>query len=184
MKLRTILAGTALAAVAAPAAAGLRHRRSKEAPRSAATSPSFLELILHRSRPRGSTTFPKAKTYEMAFDAQVTATDTPTLLTLADGEAVPGAKLGHLASGAKRLPLPLEARVGSAAFQSLEAPVDPLLTRWNDAITRQKATVKLRQRVKGKSHRELPQAHLGHALDGDAVAALRGHRKSRKGDLK
>jgi hypothetical protein len=149
MKLRTILAGTVLAAVAAPAAAWAQTPPVEGGTEVGGFAPSFLELILPAS-PAGFTTFPKAKTYQMAFDVQVTATDTPTLLTLADGDAVSGAKLGHLASGAKRLPLPLEARVGSA-FQSLEAPVDPLLTRWNDAITRQKATVRLRQRVKGKA---------------------------------
>ena len=45
----------------------------------------------------------------MSFDAQVTATDAPTLLTLADGDATSGSKLGHISVGSKRLPAPLEA---------------------------------------------------------------------------
>jgi hypothetical protein len=149
MKLRTILAATALGAVAAPAA------WAQTPPVDGGTEvggsvPSFIELILAQPS-TGFTTFPRARTYTMSFDAQITATDAPTLLTLADGEVATGSKLGHLSSGAKRLPLPLEARVGSGAFQALDQPVDPLLTRWSEAKTREKATVQLRQKVKGKA---------------------------------
>jgi hypothetical protein len=87
----------------------------------------------------------------MSFDAQVTATDEPTLLTLADGDATSGSKLGHISVGSKRLPAPLEATVGKAAFQPLDGSVDPLLTKWTEAGTRVKTTVKLRQKVKGKA---------------------------------
>ena len=87
----------------------------------------------------------------MSFNAQVTTTDAPTLLTLADGDATSGSKLGHISVGSKRLPSPLEARMGKAAFQGLDSSVDPLLTRWTQQVTRQQATVKLRQKVKGKA---------------------------------
>ena len=149
MKLRTILAATALGAVAAPAA-WAQTPPIEGGVGVGGTVPSFLELIL--TQPKTSfNSFPRAKTYAMSFEAQITATDAPTLLTLADGEATKGSKLGHLAAGSRRLPLPLEARVGRAAFQPLDQSVDPLLTRWSDAGTRQKATVQLRQRVKGKA---------------------------------
>jgi hypothetical protein len=149
MKLRTILAGAALAAVAAPAA-WAQAPPVEGGTEVGGSVPSFLELILTQPS-TAFTTFPRARAYEMAFDAQVTATDAPTLLTLADGQAASGSKLGHLVSGSKRLPLPLEARIGTAAFQSLDESVDPLLTKWNESMTRQKATVKLRQKVNRKA---------------------------------
>lgn len=150
MKLRTILAGTVLAAVAVPAGAWAQAPPIEGGTEVGGSVPSFLELIL--SQPAaGFTTFPKVKTYEMAFDAQVTATDSPTLLTLADGDVAAGSRLGHLSSGSKRLPLALEARVGTAAFQPLDQAVDPLLTKWTEAATRAKATVMLRQQVKRKA---------------------------------
>jgi hypothetical protein len=152
MKLRTILAGMALAALAAPAAS---MAQSPPDPVSGGTDiggsvPSFLELILAQPT-KGFAAFSKTKSYEMSFDAQVTATDAPTLLTLADGDATSGSKLGFISIGSKRLSAPLEATVGKAAFQPLNGSVDPLLTKWTDSGTRQKATVKLRQKVTGKA---------------------------------
>ena len=151
MKLRTILAGAVLAVLAAPAA----WAQSPPDPVSGGTNvggsvPSFLELILAQPT-KGFAAFSKTKSYEMSFDAQVTATDAPTLLTLADGDATSGSKLGHISVGSKRLPAPLEATVGKAAFQPLDGTVDPLLTKWTKSGTRDKATVKLRQKVKGKA---------------------------------
>ena len=88
----------------------------------------------------------------MSFNAQVTATDSPTLLTLADGDAA--TRLQARAPRHRRqAPAARRWRRASARRRSRRstAPVDPLLTRWNDAVTRQKATVKLRQKVKGKA---------------------------------
>ena len=73
------------------------------------------------------------------------------MLTLADGDFSTGSKLGYLTSGSKRLPLPLEARADKGAFQSLDSSVDPLLTRWTEAMARQKATVRLRQKVRNRA---------------------------------
>lgn len=143
MKLRTILAGTAVAALAAAPAA------SAQVTEVGGTVPSFMELIL-TERSKGFASFSKTKTYEMSFNAEVTATDAPTLLTLADGDATGGSRLGYISVRNKRLPSPLEATVGKTAFQPLDSPVDALLTRWNRAQTREAATVKLRQKVKGK----------------------------------
>jgi hypothetical protein len=149
MKLRTIIAATAISAVAAPAA------WAQTPPISGGTDvggvvPSFLELIL--VQPKSSfTSFPKAKTYTTSFDVSVTTTDDAMLLSLADGDVTRGSKLGRLTSGSKRLPLPLEARVGKAAFAPLDQAVDPLLTRWTQAATRSKATVNLRQKVRTRA---------------------------------
>jgi hypothetical protein len=54
-------------------------------------------------------------------------------------------------SGSHRMPLPLEATVGKAAFQGLNASIDPLLVTYDDAVTRKAATVKLRQKVRAKA---------------------------------
>jgi hypothetical protein len=110
---------------------------------------STMELILEQ--PQGFATFSKAKTYTASFDARVIATDAPTLLSVADGDATKDPKRGHISVGGKRLPAPLEATVGSTAFQPLDQPVEPLLTRWTDAVAQAEATVKLRQKVTRKS---------------------------------
>jgi hypothetical protein len=149
MKLRTILAATALGAVAAPAAL------AQTPPIEGGTEvggvvPSSLELTL--TQPKASLSkFPRARTYKTSFDALVTATDETTLLTLADGEVSKGSKLGHMARGSRRLPEPLEARVGRSAFQTLAQSVDPLLKRWNEPGSRVKTTVQLRQKVSRKA---------------------------------
>jgi hypothetical protein len=150
MKLRTILAGTAIVATAAPAAASAQTPPISGGTEIGGVVNSFLELSLTQPS-KGFATFSKTKSYQMSFKAQVTATDAPTQLTLADGDATSGSKLGHISIGSKRLPSPLEARVGRSAFQPLDASVDPVLTRWNSAMTRANATVKLRQKVKGKA---------------------------------
>ena len=149
MKLRTILAATALSAVAAPAA-WAQTPPIEGGTEVGGVAPSFLELTLTQPK-AGLSTFPRARTYTTSFDAMVTATDDTTLLTLADGDAASGSKLGRMASGSKRLPQPLEARVGRSAFQSLAQSVDPLLTRWNEPGSRVKTTVQLRQKVSAKT---------------------------------
>ena len=150
MKLRTIVAGTALAALVAAPAAMAQTPPVDGGTEVGGTVPSFLELILTQPS-KGFASFSKTKSYEMSFNAHVTTTDAPTLLTLADGDATSGSKLGHISVGTKRLPSPLEARMGKAAFQGLDSSVDPLLTRWTEQVTRRQATVKLRQKVKGKA---------------------------------
>ncbi len=150
MKLRTIIAATALSAVAAPAAWAQGTPPIEGGTVVGGVTPSFLELTLTQPR-AGLSTFPRARTYTTSFDALVTATDDTTLLTLADGDAASGSKLGRMASGARRLPQPLEARVGRSAFQSLAQSVDPLLTRWNEPGARVKTTVQLRQKVTART---------------------------------
>ena len=152
MKLRTILAGAALVALAVPAAAPAQSQPVDGGTKVGGTVNSYLELILNQPA-RGFAAFSKTKSYEMSFSATAISTDEPTLLTLADGDATRGSKLGHISIGKKRLPSPLEARVGKAAFQPLDDSVDPLLTRWTEVTGRENGTttVKLRQKVKGKA---------------------------------
>ena len=42
---------------------------------------------------------------------------------------------------------PLEARVGSAAFQPLDATIDPLLAEFRRPVANERATIRLRQRI-------------------------------------
>jgi hypothetical protein len=146
-----MLLGAALATAVAPAAAWAQEPPPVDGGVGIGGSvASYLELIL--TPPDSSfASFAKPRTYTTSFKATITATDRPTLLTLADGDATTGSRLGHLASGAKRLPLPLEATVGKAAFQGLDASIDPLLTRFDNVVTRQTATIRLRQQVRVKA---------------------------------
>jgi hypothetical protein len=150
MKLRTILAVSALAALSAPAAASAQTPPVDGGTQVGGIAPSFLELIVNQPA-KGFASFTKSKSYELSFDASATATDSPTQLSIVDGDVASGSKRGHLSVGSKRLASPLEATVGKAAFQPLDASTDPLLNRWSDVMTRSKATVKLRQKIKGKS---------------------------------
>jgi hypothetical protein len=108
---------------------------------------SSLELVL--TQPNGLSTFKKSGTYKLSFSAMATTTDDFTQLSIADGDATSGSKLGYMASGSKRLKDPLEARVGSKAFQPLTASVDPLLTTWSGPLARKPVTVNLSQKVRG-----------------------------------
>jgi hypothetical protein len=109
---------------------------------------SYLELIVNQ--PSGFSKFKKSGTYQLSFNVLATGTENLTQLSVADGDAASGSKLGHMSAGAKRLPDALEARVGSAAFQPLDESIDPLLARWAQPITRKTSKVTLRQKVRGK----------------------------------
>lgn len=152
MRVVNIVLGAALAAAAVvPATAA----RAQAPPVGGGTGvggvvPSYLELIL--GKPTSSfASFHKARTYTSSFEAMVTATDKPTLLALADGDATSGSRLGRLMSGSHRMPQPLEARVGRSAFQGLDSSIDPLLATYSSAVSRKATTVRLRQKVRGKA---------------------------------
>jgi hypothetical protein len=152
MKLRTFIAAAAVgaAATAAPVALAQTPDPVNGGTTIGANVASSLELIL--SQPKASfATFSKAKTYSTSFDALVVTTEPGAQLSLADGEVASGSKMGRLASGRKLLPLPLEARVGKKSFTTLNAPVASMLTSWNEPVSRAKATVNLRQKVRAKA---------------------------------
>ena len=90
-----------------------------------------------------------AGTHAMTIQARVTTTEERALLSIADGDAESGPLLGRIpdASG-EPLRRPLEARVGrTAAFQPLDAFIDPLLIAWRRPVANATARVELRQRV-------------------------------------
>lgn len=150
MKLRTILAATvATTAVAAPVASA-QTQPVEGGTKVGGTVPSMLELSLTQPPTATFSAFTKAKTYSTSFTAGVTSTDDTAFLSLADGDATSGSKLGHFVSKGKALPSPLQASV-KGAFLPLDTTLDPQLTKWTDAVTHSPATVKLRQKVTGKS---------------------------------
>jgi|tagenome__1003787_1003787.scaffolds.fasta_scaffold20199410_1 hypothetical protein len=160
MKLRTILAVTALGAAGVPAS--LAQAQTPPDPISGGTViggvvSSFLELSV--TQPTSAfTKFTKAKTYSASFKASATTTDDTALISIADGEVASGSKLGRLTSGSKKLPLALEARAGKGAFQRLDTSVAPLLARLSGPATRATSTISLRQKVQRKvsgSYRKL-----------------------------
>jgi hypothetical protein len=110
--------------------------------------PSAMELIL--TQPNGFSTFKRAGSFTLKYNVMATTTEGVALLSIVDGDATSGSKLGHMSAGGKRLPDPLEARAGSAAFQPLDASVDPLLKRWTGPLAREATTVTLRQKVRSK----------------------------------
>ncbi len=92
--------------------------------------------------------------------------------------------MGRLASGSKLLPLPLEARVGKSAFAPLNTPVESQLDAAGPgAGARGKATVNLRQQVKGKASGQLPQGPARHAFHGHTVGATRATNQRRTKEI-
>lgn len=116
--------------------------------------PSVLSLSL--SEP--SRFVRRGSAYVSIIRAEVTATDAPTRLSLADGEAGSGRRRGHLASGKSILAAPLRAASGGP-FRSLDARVAPSLTQWRKPVSHAAAQIRLRQvapsRRALRNHRKL-----------------------------
>lgn len=87
--------------------------------------------------------------YDATVAVEVTATDAPVRLSLADGEASGGGRRGRLVGAGKILSSPLEAAVGHGPYRSLDSGVDPQLTEWSEPLANQTATVRLRQAYRG-----------------------------------
>ncbi len=88
------------------------------------------------------------RVYAAGISVEVTATEAPTRLTIADGEAFAGRRRGHLAQGSAILSAPLWAAT-SGTYRSLDDSVDPLLERWGEPVSDVAATIHLRQTVRG-----------------------------------
>jgi hypothetical protein len=110
------------------------------------TVPSMLDLSL--DEPSGFASFPAGPgEHELAIRTRVTTTTNRALLSVVDGEETSGRRLGHLASGGSVLDQPLEARVGSEAFQPLDGTMDPLLAEFSRPVAGDRTTIRLRQRI-------------------------------------
>ena len=88
--------------------------------------------------------------YTATIRVEVTATEAPTRLTIADGEASAGRRRGHLVRGASILAAPLRAAGSRGAYRSLDVRVDPLLELWSEPVANATAKIWLRQTVRGR----------------------------------
>jgi hypothetical protein len=91
----------------------------------------------------------KRSVYDATIAVEVTATEEPTRLSLADGEAFSGRRRGHLVRGSLILANPLRAAAGKGPYRSLDATVDPMLEEWGEPVSLEAATIRLRQTVRG-----------------------------------
>ena len=105
-----------------------------------------IELILPDTH--GFASFKRAGSFTLSFNVMATTTETGAELSIVDGDSSSGSKLGHMSAGSKRLPDPLEARVGNAAFQPLDETFEPFSLK--GPFTRKKSKVTLRQKVRSK----------------------------------
>lgn len=87
--------------------------------------------------------------YDATIPVEVTATDAPARVSLADGEAISGARRGHLVRGRSSLATALQAAVGRGRFGSLDASMAPVLEQWGEPVSLEAATIRLRQAVRG-----------------------------------
>ncbi len=90
--------------------------------------------------------------YDATIAVEVTATEEPTRLSLADGEAIAGSRRGRLVRGASTLKIPLRAAAGRGPYRSLDVSVDPVLQEWSEPVSLAPTTIHLRQTVRG-AHR-------------------------------
>ncbi len=97
--------------------------------------------------------------YSARIAVEVTATDAPVRLSLADGEATSGARRGHLVRGRSILAPALRAAAGRGGLRSLDANVDPVLEQWGEPVSLEAATIQLRQVVRGAHHPPIGDYH-------------------------
>jgi hypothetical protein len=96
----------------------------------------------------GFATFPAGPgSHELTIDARVTLTTGRATLSVADGDAAAGRRLGRMASRVAVLRRPLQATVGSSAFRPLSLPIEPPLEEFLEPVANAPATVRLRQRI-------------------------------------
>lgn len=140
----------ALAAVAVMATLACANVARAEEPNVGGSVESTLGLSLGEPSPFARVLAGHRRSvYDATIAVEVTATDTPVRLSLADGEAISGARRGHLVRGHSILALALRAASARGRFRSLDASVDPVLDQWGEPVSLEGATIQLRQAVRG-----------------------------------
>jgi hypothetical protein len=119
--------------------------RGQGSPTPGGTVPSVLALSL--SEPSGfrrAGAAGRGSAYTSVIHAEVTATDTPARLGLADGEAGAGRRRGHMVRGSSILSPALQAAADGGFYRSLDAASAPLRS-WVEPVTGGKEKIRLRQ---------------------------------------
>jgi hypothetical protein len=149
LKARTAAPAVLIATLAALAGAGGAH--AQEGTSVGGTVTSTLGLSLGEPSPltRTHTGRRRRSLYTASVPVEVTATDTPTRLSIADGEASAGRRLGCLVRGRSILAAPLRAAADHGHYRSLHARVDPVLEQWREPVSLAAATIRLRQSARG-----------------------------------
>jgi hypothetical protein len=101
----------------------------------------------------------RGRVFTAFIPIEVTATEGPTWLSVADGEAFAGRRRGRLVKGTSTLAIPLRAAAGNGPYRSLDATVDPVLEEWGEPVSLEAATIRLRQTVRGRAPRTLHGFH-------------------------
>lgn len=148
--LAVLAAAAAFAFVAADAA-------HAETPVVGGLVPSVLSLSLSQPSSLSFAIQPHARSrarrgerlYTATIGLTVTATETPTRLSISDGEASAGKSRGHLVRGRAVLSPALQAAAGRGAYRSLDRRVDTQLAQWSQPLANETATIRLRQAYRG-----------------------------------
>jgi hypothetical protein len=120
-----------------------------EAPKVGGEAPSLLGLSLSEASSFTRVSAGHGRSfYDATIAIEVTATEAPVLLSVADGEAIAGGRRGRLVRGGSILPTPLLAAVDSRRYRSLDESVDPVLWRWEEPVSLARATIRLSQTVR------------------------------------
>jgi hypothetical protein len=143
-----------LTLLAATLAGSCALAQAQGSPTPGGTVPSTLAVSLSEPSPFRR----HGDLYTATIRAEVTATDTPTSLSLADGEVTQGPRLGHLVGGSSVLSPALEARA-AGPWRSLDAAVPAALRVWSEPLADTPVKIRLRQRAPDAralhSHRKL-----------------------------
>jgi hypothetical protein len=97
--------------------------------------------------------------YDATVPVEVTATDALVRLSIADGEAISGARRGHLVRGHSSLAIALQAAAGRGRFHSLDTSVDSVLEQWGEPVSLEGAAIRLRQTVRGADQSPIGDYH-------------------------
>jgi hypothetical protein len=157
--LRSRVAALALIATVVVALAGATAAHAEEGTSIGGTVESTLGLSLGEvSAFTRSGAAPRGRVFTASIPIEVTATEGPMWLSIADGETFAGRRRGRLVRETSTLAIPLQA-AGNGPYRSLNASVAPVLEEWGEPVSLEAATIRLRQTVRGRTPRTLHGYH-------------------------
>ena len=121
-------------------------RARRRSPVPGGSVPSTLSLSLGEPSPFSASAPPAAATlYISVIRAEVTATDAPVRLSLVDGEATHGPRLGHLAAGSSVLSPALRAQAERRGLPLARRGAPSELKSWGQPVAATTTKIRLRQ---------------------------------------